>query len=89
MKFDEGQQYEIIAEANDQIEVLMENSYSDKSRIKLEVIRRTLATLTSYVDKMGDQIKQGSKVAENEEVLENIRGVSEVVEETVTGLYAL
>ena len=83
MEFDEGQQYEIIAEANQQIEVLMENSYSDKSRIKLEVIRRTLATLNSYVDKMGEQIKQGSKVAENEEVLENIRGVSEVVEETV------
>ena len=83
MEFDEGQQYEIITEANQQIEVLMENSYSDKSRIKLEVIRRTLATLTSYVDKMGEQIEQGSKVAENEEVLENIRGVSEVVEETV------
>jgi two-component system sensor histidine kinase YesM len=82
-EFDEGYQYKILGQVNDQIETLMANTNSDKSRIKLEVIRRTLATLTSYVDKMGEQIKQGSRVAENELVLDNIRGVSDVVEETV------
>ncbi len=35
---------------------MMANTNSDKSRIKLEVIRRTLGTLTNYVDKMGAQI---------------------------------
>jgi len=82
-KFDEGNQYQIIGQVNEQIETLRANTDSDKSRIKLEVIRRTLATLTGYVDKMGEQINQGSRVAENELVLDNIRGVSEVVEESV------
>lgn len=83
VEFDEGSQYQIIDQVNNQIESMMANTKSDKSRIKLEVIRRTLGTLTSYVDKMGAQIKQGSRVAENELVLDNIRGVSDVVEDTV------
>jgi two-component system sensor histidine kinase YesM len=82
-EFNDGNQYQIIGQVNNQIESLMANANSNKSRIKLEVIRRTLATLTSYVDKMGEQIEQGSRVAENELVLDNIRGVSDVVEETV------
>ena len=82
-EFEDGEQYQIIEQVNDQIETMMANTNSDKSRIKLEVIRRTMNTLTGYVDKMGDQIEQGSRVAENELVLENIRGVSDVVEETV------
>lgn len=83
IEFADGSQYQIIDQVNDQIELLMANTNSDKSRIKLEVIRRTLGTLTNYVDKMGEQIQNGSRVAENELVLEDIRGVSEVVEETV------
>jgi two-component system sensor histidine kinase YesM len=82
-EFDEGKQYQIIEQANSQIDSLMANANSDKSRIKLEVIRRTMATLTHYVDIMGEQIEQGSRVAENEEVLDDIRGVSTVVEDSV------
>ena len=82
-EFSEGNQYQIIGQVNDQIETLYANANTDKSRIKLEVIRRTLATLTSYVDKMGEQIEQGSLVSENELVLDNIRGVSDVVQGTV------
>ena len=82
-EFDEGSQYQIIGQVNAQLEMMMSNATSDKSKIKLEVIRRTMGTLTSYVDKMGAQMEAGSRVAENELVLENIRGVSDVVEETV------
>jgi len=82
-EFEDGKQYEIIAQVNDQIEWMTTNTDSDKSKIKLEVIRRTMNTLTNYVDKMGEQIKAGSRVAENEAVLENIRGVSEVAEASV------
>jgi two-component system, sensor histidine kinase YesM len=82
-EFDDGKQYQIIGQVNAQIESMMANATSDKSRIKLEVIRRTMNTLTGYVDKMGVQIKQGSRVADNELVLENIRGVSDVVEESM------
>lgn len=83
IEFEDGNQYQIINQVNAQIESLMTNTNSDKSRIKLEVIRRTLATLTKYIDKMGAQIKNGSTVADNEMVLEDIRGVTDVVEETV------
>lgn len=82
-EFHEGQQYQIIDKVNAQIESMMVNASSDKARIKLEVIRRTMNTLKNYVDKMGRQIEQGSRVSENELVLENIRGVSEVVEASV------
>ena len=82
-EFGEGNQYQIIAQVNSQLESMMANTTSDKSKIKLEVIHRTMGTLTSYVDKMGEQMETGSRVAENELVLENIRGVSEVVEVTV------
>lgn len=82
-EFSEGNQYEIIEQVNSQIDRLMVEAGSDKSKIKLEVIRRTMGTLTHYVDKMGEQIAQGSRVAENEQVLDNIRGVSEVIEQSV------
>jgi two-component system sensor histidine kinase YesM len=42
-----------------------------------------METLTFYVDLMGEQIEQGSTVAENEEVLENIRGVSDLINDLV------
>ena len=78
--FIDGSQYLIIDKVNQQLESMITNASSDKSRIKLEVIRRTMNTLSRYVDKMGLQIQQGSRVADNEKVLEDIRGVSKVVE---------
>ncbi|HVN54984.1 MAG TPA: hypothetical protein VMT46_11695, partial [Anaerolineaceae bacterium] len=82
-EFKDGNQYQIITQANAQIDSMIANASSDKSRIKLEVIRRTMNTLTRYVDKMGAQIAQGSRVDENEKVLNDIRGVSDVVETSI------
>lgn len=82
-EFSAGKQYVIIEQVNAQIGSMMANATSDKSRIKLEVVRRTMDTLTRYVDKMGEQIERGSRVAENELVLDNIRGVSDVVEASI------
>lgn len=81
--FDQGEQYQIIDQVNSQINWMRENTDSEKGRIKLEVILRTMETLTLYVDKMGSQIKSGSKVAENEQVLENIRGVSDLIHDLI------
>lgn len=83
VEFNNGNQFEILQQAESQIELLVSNTDSDESKIKLDVIRRTLNTLALYVDKLGAQITAGSRVAENELVLEDIRGVSEVVKETV------
>ncbi len=82
-EFSEGRQYEMIAQVNAQLDFLAANARSDRSRIKLDVIRRTMGTLTHYVDVMGQQIEKGSRVAENEAVLDNIRGVTAVVEVSV------
>ncbi|MFN2135593.1 MAG: histidine kinase [Candidatus Promineifilaceae bacterium] len=82
-EFAQGNQYLVIEQVDAQIESMMANTNSDKSRIKLEVIRRTMNTLTHYVDKMGEEIAAGGRVSEHEKILEDIHGVSEVVEETV------
>jgi two-component system, sensor histidine kinase YesM len=84
-EFAEGKQYEIINGVNDKLQWMTDHATSTESRIKLEVINRTMKTLTHYVDVMGEQTAQGSTVAENEAILENIRGVSSVVEEVVQG----
>jgi two-component system, sensor histidine kinase YesM len=79
-EFQNGSQYKIINQVNSQIENMMVTANTDKSRLKLEVIRRTMNSLTHYVDKMGAQIARGSTVSENEKVLKDIRSVSDVVE---------
>jgi two-component system sensor histidine kinase YesM len=81
--FTQGEQYDIIHGVNSKLQWMAEHATSAESTIKLEVINRTLNTLTRYVDKMGEQIARDSTVAENEAVLENIRGVSSVVEAVV------
>ncbi len=83
IEFEEGKQYEIIDEVDTKIIWMMKNASSDKSRIKLEVIRRTMDTLAYYVDMMGARIDHGSRVVENEQVLENIRGVSDLVDDLI------
>ncbi|MCB9076536.1 MAG: sensor histidine kinase [Anaerolineaceae bacterium] len=80
-EFSEGKQYQIIEEVNDKLWGMKANTDSDKAEIKLDVILRTMQTLTRYVDKMGAQMALGSRVRDNERVLENIRGVSELVED--------
>jgi two-component system sensor histidine kinase YesM len=82
-EFEAGQQYQIIDSVNSQITWMMANTDSEKGRIKLEVILRTMETLTRYVDRMGEQIAAGSRVADNEQVLENIRGVSDLIDDLV------
>jgi len=83
IEFAQGDQYNIINGANNQLQWMMDHAASAESKIKLEVISRTMKTLTHYVDMMGEQITRGSTVADNEAILENIRGVSSVVEAVV------
>jgi len=81
--FKEGKQYEIINDVNTKVRRMMENTDSPRARVKLDVILRTMQTLTQYVDRMGAQIEHQSTADENEAVLENSRFVSGVVEEVV------
>jgi len=86
--FKEGAQYDIINGVNAKLNLMVANTDSQKARIKLEGIHRTMLTLTEYVDRMGTQIDRRSTAAENEALLEEIRFASSVVEEVVQN-YAL
>jgi two-component system sensor histidine kinase YesM len=81
--FTHGKPYDIINEVNGKLQWMTDHAASAESKIKLEVINRTMRTLAHYVDLMGEQIARGSTVADNEAVLENVRGVSAVVEAVV------
>jgi two-component system sensor histidine kinase YesM len=81
--FSQGRQYQIINNVNSKVHLMMENTDSPEAKIKLDVILRTMQTLSKEVDTMGSQIAKNSTQADNQAVLENIRFVSGVVENVV------
>jgi two-component system sensor histidine kinase YesM len=83
VKFSEGQQYQIIDEVDAEVRKMMANTDSQRARVKLDLILRTLQTLREYANEMGGQIAQNSTAAENEAVLEKIRFATSVLEEVV------
>lgn len=83
IEFSEGKQYEIIDNVNANVRWMMENTESQRARVKLDLVLRTMQSLEEYIDLMGEKIAQNSTAAENEVVLENIRFATSVVEEVV------
>ncbi len=76
--FSEGQQYALMDEVNDTLEALLATAAGGTST-ELTVARRTMDTLKSYIDRMGEQIAAGALVADNEALLEEVRSVSSLV----------
>ena len=83
IQFSQGEQYQIINDVNTKVNWMMANTDSQKAKVKLDVVLRTMQTLTQEVDRMGDQILHNSSAAENEAVLENIRFVTGVVDSVI------
>ncbi|MBK8783729.1 MAG: histidine kinase [Anaerolineales bacterium] len=83
VKFSDGKQYEIIDNVNTKVRWMMDNTDSQRAKVKLDLILRTLQSLEEYVNQMGDIIANNSTAAENEAVLENIRFATSVMEEVV------
>lgn len=83
VEFSEGKQYDIIDNVNTQIRGMMANTDSRRAKVKLDLILRTLQSLTQYVNQMGGKITRNSTAAENEAVLEDIRFATSVMEEVV------
>jgi two-component system sensor histidine kinase YesM len=81
--FNEGKQYQIINNATTKLRLMMDNTDSPRARIKMDVILRSMETLHQDIDRMGEQIAHGSTSDQNQQVLENIRFVSGVVEGVV------
>lgn len=82
VSFNMGKQYQILAAVNDKIAAMNANTDSNEGRMKLEVIHRTMGTLANYVNLLGDQMKSGSKYDDNVKALDNIRGISSLVQES-------
>lgn len=78
--FNEGQQYEIIKTVNSKVEWMIANTDSNRTKVKLDVILRTMQTITEDINFMGIQVKQSSTAVENEATLEKIRFDTGVVE---------
>jgi two-component system, sensor histidine kinase YesM len=83
VKFSEGKQYEIIDSVNTKVRWMMANTDSQRAKVKLDLILRTLQSLKESVDQMGVKISHNSTAVENEAVLENVRFASSVLEDVV------
>jgi two-component system sensor histidine kinase YesM len=83
VQFSQGRQYEIIDEVDAEVRRMMANTDSQRAKVKLDLVLRTLQTLREYVNEMGSQIAQNSTAAENEAVLEKIRFATSVMDEVV------
>ena len=78
-KFDEGSQYDIIDGINESLEDIMRTTEERENRQMLEVAGRAVDTLKRNVDRLRNQMANHSLVSENEESLDEIRGVSALI----------
>lgn len=81
--FNEGNQYIIIEDIYDRLNMLAKNASTRENRQLIEVARRAMSTLENYVNKLGQQIEDGLPVVEHEKLLEEIRGVSVLVYDVI------
>lgn len=82
-EFDEGDQYIIIENIYEKLNILAKNASTRENRQLTVVARRAMSTLENYVDRLGEQIEEGVPVIENEKLLEEIRGVSVLVYDVI------
>lgn len=75
--------YEAINNIDKSIDYLKSSSISPDNYQRLDVAKRTLDTLRNYVDMMGENIANNGPVKTNEEILEEIRGVTSLLEDIV------
>jgi two-component system sensor histidine kinase YesM len=81
--FEAGAQYTILADVDQRVQLMIANTDSEKGRIKLDVIQRTLRTLRATVDQVGVQIAQHRTFQENLVLMAQIRDISQLIEADV------
>jgi len=78
-KFEEGRQYDIIDGINESLDDIMRTTEERENRQMLEVAGRAVDTLRRNVDRLGSQMANHALVSANEEMLDEIRGVSALI----------
>jgi two-component system sensor histidine kinase YesM len=81
--FNQGNQYTILGDVDQRIQQMMDNTNSEKGRVKLSVIQRTLRTLRDAIDHVGIQIAQHKTFEENLVLMDQIRSVTQLIEDNV------
>jgi two-component system sensor histidine kinase YesM len=76
-------QYTILDDVDAKLAVMRETSTSQRGKLKLRVIQNTMDTLRHDIDRVGVQTSAGATFDENMVLLERIRWVSGLVEESV------
>ena len=87
--FNEGSQYYIIQSIRSQIVDIMASTAETQNRQLLEVADRAMSTLIRYVDRIGIQMDMSYPVIENEQLLDEIRGVSALVSDILQDFIVL
>ncbi|HEY0734467.1 MAG TPA: sensor histidine kinase, partial [Herpetosiphonaceae bacterium] len=81
--FNQGIQYTILDDVDQRVQQMIDNTDSEKGRIKLSVIQRTLQTLRETIDQIGLQQAQHKTFEENLALMTEIRNVTQLVEDNV------
>jgi two-component system sensor histidine kinase YesM len=87
--FAQGNQYNIITDINSRLGDIMSTTTARESRQLLEVAGRAMGTLERYVDRLGFQMDMSYPVIKNEQILDEIRGVSLLVSEILQDFIVL
>src|SRR6478672_4252826 len=81
--FSQGSQYSILDDVDQRVQQMIDNTDSEKGRVKLSVIERTLRTLRTEIDQVGIQIAAHRTFEENLALVEQIRTVTQLIEGNV------
>ncbi len=78
-RFVDGDQYEIIDDIRLSLEEILLSTNTEENQQYLEVANRALNTVERYVIQLGRQIDQDASYYDNEKILEEIRGVTDLM----------
>ena len=81
--FSQGNQYAVLDDVDQRVEQMIINTNSEKGRVKLNVIKRTLGTLRGEIDQVGIQIADHKTFEENLTLVEQIRTVTQLIQDAV------
>lgn len=82
-RFEQNTQYVLMERIRGSLDELEKNTNSEDDSYLIHVARNTLATIESYVDKIGDNIARGRPVHDNEVILGEISSVGELLYDVI------
>lgn len=82
-RFEDKSQYMLLDKIRSRLGELEKNANSEDDSYLIQVARNTLATIESYVDKIGENIAYSRPVHDNEKILGEISSVSELLYDVI------